>query len=134
MGSNITQIPGATEVEIYFRNYTYATAVSDLAALAGVHFTDLDRLGYKNTGGTLRKLMEDASGSSNIPDESVLIADSNGRVTFDANLTWDGTDLTIGSGYAATLSDGWSFHCTSTTLEIYKNGAQIGNGIIIAGV
>lgn len=100
MGANVTQVPGATEVEIYFRNYSYATALSDMDPLEFVLFTDLDKCGYKNAAGSLHKFLEDASGSSNIPANSILFTDANGRATYDPSFTFDGTSISIGS---------WSF-------------------------
>jgi hypothetical protein len=127
MASNITQISGATEIRLYFRNYTYASALSDLAALETVNFTDLDRVGYKNTAGTLQKFMEDASGSSNIPEGHILFADANGRATSEAGFEYDGSAITLPA-----FEYGWSFHFTNTTMEIYKNGASI--GVVLAEV
>lgn len=121
MAANITEIEGATEIELYFRNYTYATALSDLNSLEAVNFTDLDRVGYKNTSGSLRKFMEDASGSSNIPANRILYTDANGRATSLAGFTFDGTAVMLPA-----FSYGWSFHITSTTFELYKDGADIG--------
>lgn len=128
MGANVTQVSGATEIELYFRNYTYATALSDLNDLEMVLFTDLDRLGYKNADSSLRKLLEDASGSSNITEGCILFADADGRATFDADFKVDG------DGYI-TLPEfpyGWSFHATADMFEIYKDGSPI--GVVLAGV
>jgi hypothetical protein len=122
MASNITQIAGATEIELYFRNYVYADALTDLKALTAINFTDLDRVGYKNTGGTLNKFMEDSSGSSNIPANRVLYTDANGRATSSSALTFDGTTFV----FPFTYPYGWSFHFTPTTFEIYKDDADIG--------
>lgn len=128
MGANVTQVGGATQIELYFRNYTYATALSDLNDLEMVLFTDLDRLGYKNASSSLRKLLEDASGSSNITEGCILYADANGRATFNANFKIDG------SGYIELpeFPYGWSFNGTATTFEIYKDGSPI--GVVLAGV
>ena len=95
MGQNVTEISGATEIEMYFRNYTYSTALSDLPQLSMVLFTDLDKLGYKNAAETLRKILEDASGSTNTPEERIFFADSAGRATSSDDLKFDGTDLLI---------------------------------------
>lgn len=95
MGTNVTQISGATEIELYLRNYTYATALSDLPKLSMVLFTDLDKLGYKNAAETLRKILEDASGSSNTPEDRIFFADSAGRAASSEDLEFDGTDLLV---------------------------------------
>lgn len=121
MALNVTTITGATGVRLYFRNYSYSSALSDLAALETVHFTDLDRVGYKNTAGTLRKFLEDASGATNIPANRVLYTDGNGRATYATNFLYDGTSLTL-----PPFTNGWSFNCTATKFEVYKDGAAIG--------
>jgi hypothetical protein len=121
MASNITQISGATEIELYFRNYTYASALSDLNNLCAVLYTDLVRVGYKDPSGTLRKFMEDASGSSNIPASRILYTDANGRATSSSTLTYDGTSITLPA-----FAYGWSFHITADKFELYKDGSDIG--------
>ena len=95
MGANVTVISGATEIKMYFRNYTYATALSDLPQLSMVLFTDLDKIGYKNAASTLRKFLEDASGQTNTPEDRVFFADSAGRAANSEDLEFDGTDLLI---------------------------------------
>jgi len=127
MGANVTEISGATEIELYFRNYTYATALSDLDPLEMVNFTDLDRVGYKNTSGSIRKFMEDSTTNSNIPANRILYTDANGRATSNSGLTFDGTSLALPA-----FQYGWSFHVTSTKMEIYKDGAPI--GIVLAEI
>jgi hypothetical protein len=143
MGANVHVIEGATEIELYFRNYTYATALSDLNNLENVFFTDLDRFGYKAWSGTpkagsLRKFLEDASGSSNIPDESVLFANSDGRATFDSDFSFDGTDLLVPGGTVLAISDsgeiplanGFSLVVTATGIDIYKDDSYTGVSLI----
>lgn len=127
MASNVTQVSGATEIKLYFRNYTYASASSDMDALEMVHFTDLERVGYKNTAGTLRKFVEDASGATNIPEGRVLFTDANGRATSVAGFEFDGTAITLPE-----FEHGWSLHFSATQIEIYKDGS--GTGIILAEV
>lgn len=125
MASNVTQISGATEIKLYFRNYTYSSALSDMDALEMVNFTDIDRVGYKNTAGTLRKFLEDASTSSNLTADSVLFTDANGRATVSAEFTFDGTYLTLPQ-----FLHGWQLVASPTKLEIYKDGSP--TGVVLA--
>lgn len=128
MGSNINQVPGATEIELYFRNYTYATALSDLSNGEMVLFTDLERLGYRDFSGSLRKIVEESSGSSNITEGCILYADSDGRATFDADFKVDGDGYINLPEYPY----GWSFNFTATGIEIYKDGSPTGIKLIEA--
>lgn len=138
MGVNVHEISGAEEIELYFRNYVYATALSDMNNLQHAYFTDIDRCGYKGwsetpRAGSMHKFMEDASGSTNIPAESVLFSDANGRATFDADFTFDGTDLVVAGnrvvveGDAATVGAyGWEIRYTETGVDLYKDNAYSG--------
>jgi hypothetical protein len=141
MGTNINVIAGATEIELYFRNYTYATALSDLNNLESVFFTDINRYGYKAwsstpKAGSLRKFLEDASGSVNIPATRVLFADSDGRATSDSDFNFDGTDLPSGTVLAVSNGGevpfifGWSLVFTASGIDIYKNGVNTGTSLI----
>ncbi len=143
MGANINQIEGATEIERYFRNYVYATALSDMNNLQQAYLTDIDRCGYKGwsetpRAGSMHKFMEDASGKTNIPAKCVLFADANGRATFDpaiggGGLTYDGYDLLIAGSRAVVEGDdtivgsnGWEIRFTATGIDVYKDNAYSG--------
>jgi hypothetical protein len=123
---NVYVVPGATEVEMYLRNYTYAAALTHLANLAVVLFTDLNRLGYKHLG-SLRKLMEDGSGSSNITPGQMLYADANGRAVGSSGVTISGGFLTL-TGTTFNLGNGFSLVTSSTAFELYKDGIPTGWG------
>lgn len=138
MGANVHEISGATEIERYFRNYTYATALSDMNNIQQAYFTDIDRCGYKAwsetpRAGSMRKFMEDSSGRTNISAESVLFADANGRATFDEDFNFDGTDLVVGGNRVAVEGDaaivgaeGWEIRFTSTGVDLYRNDVYTG--------
>ena len=124
MGVNVTEISGATQIELYHRNYAYATAYSDLSALSEVYFTDIDRRGYKNTAGTLRKYLEDSSGGTNIPEGSVLFTDADGRATFSSDILVTDGGLTITNGLD--LGNGWTWETTAPSCELLKDGSPSG--------
>ncbi|MFA5714654.1 MAG: hypothetical protein WC998_02855 [Candidatus Paceibacterota bacterium] len=127
MAENVTQIEGATEVEIYLRNYPYAAAITDMAALCEIYLTDLDRRAYKNAVGSLRKYMEDSTGSTNIPENRLLYSDENGRVTYDENFTINDGVITLLNGIG--LGNGWAWVTTGTSCYLYKDGEFTGFGI-----
>jgi hypothetical protein len=52
MPSNITQVAGATQIDLYLGNYAYSDIAASMAALKIKLATDLDRLVYKNAAGT----------------------------------------------------------------------------------
>lgn len=77
MGANVTSIPGADKVQIYFRNYTYATAVLDLPNLSLALLTDQSRLAY-NFSGTIHKLAEEHNPAASFVEDRIIISDANG--------------------------------------------------------
>jgi len=97
MGSNVTVISGAFPFNYYFRNYAYATMSADMGPLQMGQITDLNgHIGFKNTAGTLKKLMCDASGASNMTQASVPFTDANGELTSDSGLQYTaGTGLKV---------------------------------------
>lgn len=78
MGANVTSVPGTTKIQLYYRNYTYATAVTDLADLLPVLITDRERVGYA-FGGTVRTFLEESDPSTAIAEHAVIIADADGK-------------------------------------------------------
>lgn len=97
MAANITVIDGATERRSYARNYTYAEAVTDLAALERVLLTDQNSEAFKNAAGDLKKNLRDASTTALTPATRIFFADATGAAGSHANLTFDGTNLQVGS-------------------------------------
>lgn len=131
MADNIQERTGAAKVSIWMRNYPYSSAVSDLYNLTMVYLTDLGKLAYKNghpdlKNGTLRKLLEDSSGSSNIPENSFIYADSNGRATFSEYVYFDAVNERLISEKGIDLGNGFVLSTTSEYLEITHNGNDIG--------
>lgn len=104
--ANVTTIPGATAIQFYFRNYTYANLALDLPILSMGLATDLNKLVYRNSIGNMYKIMVDASGSSNTPQNRVFYADVNGSATASTNFTFNGTDLYINSSNTSTINTG----------------------------
>lgn len=131
MASNENSRIGATEVSLFLQNYAYSLAVTDMYNCRMMYLTDIDRIGYKggdpnlNTG-TLRKFVEDASGSSNIVENSILFTDSAGRATSSLNITRDGTEDRIISENGIDLGNNWTIETTPTSLSIKNNGVAIG--------
>lgn len=95
MAANVYPIVSATEIQFFARNYTYASALTDLDILSFIIFTDLQVFGFTDHSGTVKKVLCDASGSVATPAERVFFADANGEADSDSNLTWDGTDLFV---------------------------------------
>ena len=97
MAVNVLPISGATEIQFYNRNYTYADALTDLPDISMIIFSDLNVFGFRDTGGTVKKCLCDASGSSTAIQDSIFFADANGEADTTAILQWDGTDILINS-------------------------------------
>lgn len=95
MAANVYPIPDATEVNIFRRNYPYTTAITDQPPLTLNIFSDLQVLGFKDSTGTLKKCLVDASGAAGAIDEAVFFADSNGEATTSSDLIFDGTELYV---------------------------------------
>jgi hypothetical protein len=66
MPSNVTTIAGATQVDLYLGNYTYANIAASMAPLKMKLATDLNLLVYKNADGTPFKIVAD--GDSRLTD------------------------------------------------------------------
>ena len=111
MAANVVPISGATEVNIYRRNYPYATAVAQQPILTLNIFSDLEILGFKDSADNLKKCLCDASGSSATPAERIFFADSAGEADSSSDLTFDGSELyvqgeAVQHGSALTLTNG----------------------------
>ncbi|MCO4819777.1 MAG: hypothetical protein KC517_09145 [Bacteroidetes bacterium] len=89
MPPNVTVIAGASQVDWYLGNYTYADIVASMENLKFKLATDLNRFVYKNAAGTSYKLMADGSTTSNIPINSVLFADTNGAAINDTGFLFN---------------------------------------------
>lgn len=131
MASNANNRTDATKVSIWMRNYSYSNAETDLYNLTLIYLTDLDKLAYKDghpdlKNGELRKLLEDGSGENNIPEDSVLFADANGRATFNENLLWDQTGERISCVNGVDLGNGFVISSTAEYVEITNGGNDIG--------
>lgn len=92
---NTTTVDGATSVRFYLRNYAYSLMPSNLPVLSMGLATDVNRLVYKNSSGTLYKILNDASGAANTPQGRLFYADASGSAGSSANLSFDGTRLSI---------------------------------------
>lgn len=95
MATNVQVISGATEVNIFRRNYPYFTAITEQPILTFNIFSDLQVLGFKDSLDNLKKVLVDASGSTAATAEEVFFANSDGEATTSSNLTFDGTELYI---------------------------------------
>jgi hypothetical protein len=93
--TNETTISGATGVQIYLRNYSYANLALSMPRLSIGLATDNNRLVYKNSAGTMYKLLTDASGASNAAPGRIFYSDANGAATSGAGLTYDGSTLDV---------------------------------------
>jgi hypothetical protein len=92
---NETTISGATGVQIYLRNYSYANLSLSMPRLSIGLATDNNRLVYKNSAGTMFKLLTDASGASNAASGRIFYSDANGAATSSSGLTYDGSTLDV---------------------------------------
>lgn len=95
MAANVYPIAGASEVNIFRRNYPYTTALTDQPVLTLNIFSDLEVLGFKDSADVLKKCLLDASGSSTATDEEVFFSNADGEATTSTNLTFDGTELYV---------------------------------------
>jgi hypothetical protein len=93
--TNETTISGATGVQIYLRNYSYANLALSMPRLSIGLATDNNRLVYKNSAGTTFKLLTDASGASNATAGRIFYSDANGAATSSSGLTYDGSTLDV---------------------------------------
>jgi hypothetical protein len=91
--NNETNVTGATGVQFYLRNYSYANLVLGMPTLSIGLATDNNRLCYKNSTGTLYKVLLDGSGATNTPANRIFYSNSSGIATSGAGLTFDGTTL-----------------------------------------
>jgi len=99
MAANEIIIPGADEIQYYFRNYSYANLVSDMPLLSLGMANDLARLIYK-TGSTPYKIMVDASGATNLADGFVMVTSDSGKANVSAITT---TELTTLDGVTSNI-------------------------------
>lgn len=116
---NVTQVPGATEIIFYLRNYLYADAVSGQPLGTLNLFTGINQLGYKDFLGNMHKVLNDASAGNVTPEKHVFFADSSGAAQNDYGFYYDsvGNDLYVDSNAV--------HHAGSATMYI-TNGAHIG--------
>lgn len=97
MPANVTQVSGATQTEWYLGNYTYTEIAASMNALQlKLDTAGTNSLFYKNAAGTLFKIMRDSSAGSDIPENSILIADSDGAVDYSSTFIYNGTSLYLG--------------------------------------
>ena len=96
MASNVTVIPGATQIGYYFRNYTYADMLTDLPFLAQGWATDLAKPMVRGASGAPLKVMLDASGATNMSSGQVPKSDSDGALVA-STITDDGSIVATAS-------------------------------------
>lgn len=97
MAVNVYPVSGATEIQFYNRNYTYANALTDLPDISMIIFSDLNVLGFADTLGNVKKCLCDASGASTAITDSIFFSNSSGEADTTATLQWDGTDILVDS-------------------------------------
>lgn len=108
---NVTTIAGATPIRFYLRNYTYDTMAEKLPTLSFGLATDVNRIVYKNSAGTMYKMLTDASTISNATAGNIFFADSNGAAMSSDSFTYDGGDVSIlGYTYCEDIYSGGSIH------------------------
>jgi len=102
MPSNVTTIAGATPLDFYLGNYSYADFDAE-GVSAKLRFkldTVTHRLMWKNAAGTTVKAMADASTTANHGSARVLFTDALGAADASAALKYDGNALGLGmSGF-----------------------------------
>jgi len=104
MPENVVKISGATEVDFYLGNYSYADIVASMENLKIKIASTLQRVCWKDSAGTTHKLLEDASGASALTQNTVLIVNSSGQATSSAKFTHNLTsgNTAIGGDLAIT--------------------------------
>ena len=98
MAANVTTIPGANQVGIFLRNYPWATMTTDMPALTIGWATDVSRLTVKGPSGAQKKIMLDASTTSNMTAAQIPYANANGELTSSSNHTNSGTSVSVTGG------------------------------------
>ena len=88
---NIVDRTGAGKRYVPAANQVYATLLLNAAACLFGIATDRKAWVFCDDEGSMFKTLQDSSGDGTIPENSVLLADANGRATNDTNLTYDGT-------------------------------------------
>lgn len=96
MAANVyTPVPTADEIQFYARNYTWATALTDMPILSYIIFTDLEVFGFTDHNGDVKKVLIDDSGASATPQYRVWFANADGEATSSSDLYFDGSELYI---------------------------------------
>lgn len=88
---NIVDRSGAGKRYVPAANQTYAVLLENKAACLFGIVNDRKAWAFCDTDGEIYKTLQDSSGDGTIPEDSVLLADANGRATNDANLKYTGT-------------------------------------------
>lgn len=129
MSDNEIIVPGAEEVNLYLRNYSYADMLTDLPIISLGLANDLSRLVY-NTGSAILKIMVDASGSSNHPDNLVMVTGSGGAADV-SDIT--STELNTLSGIESNIQNQLNERIENYALSFY-NGTILEDYIVSRSV
>lgn len=126
--ANVTQVPGATQIILYLRNYLYADAVSGQPSGTMGIFTSINKFGFKDFSGTLHKTLDDASGANLTPENRVFFSNASGAAHSDTGFFYDSTtnDLKIDSSVVHHYGKS-SCYVTSGAYngEVYVNGSGV---------
>jgi len=87
-------------------NATYATLAANIAACLFGIANDRKAWVFADNEGNVYKTLQDASGDGNIPEHSILFADSAGRATSDTELLFNASTATMTFPLPFTLNFG----------------------------
>lgn len=126
--NNTTIVPGASQVKIYLGNYPYSQILT-MPYLSLRLASDINRLFYSDVAGVKRKIMVDATGSTNTPTNRIFYSDANGAATSNAGLLFDGTNFTAPNLTTAGLVDGVDVSAFKTSYDGHNHGTGTTNAL-----
>ena len=162
MPENITKIEGATQIDLYLGNYSYANIVAGMAALRIKLATDKNQLAFKNAAGTTFVIanesqidgtqyripdwgtatsLRDGPMITNAAQEYVWLDSDNrelrlGAASNDYGIKWDGTNavhtIAAGNFVFARGNVGIGTDIPGYLLEAAGN-TSVGNKALVAG-
>lgn len=85
--------PGADKEYLTFPNNTYALVAAELGPCVVAIANNLQALMFADSSGNVCKTLQDASGNSTIPENSVIVANSTGKATSVVGATMTSTRI-----------------------------------------
>lgn len=113
---------GADKVYSIAQNNTAALIIANLAACMWAIANDRKAWFFADKDGNVHKTLQDASGDGIIAQNSVIIANSDGQATSNANFQFDATNAILKLPFPFTLAFGDQSTNKSMRIRITSDG------------